>query len=74
VAGLMAKLVTVAIVLTPLGQGSSVLVDGQDFSGSCVGIDISARVGQLTEITLHLVGHIELLADVSRVEIEKEPN
>lgn len=47
----MSKLVTVAIVLTPLGHGSQVLVDGVDFSGSCVGIDISGRVGQLTDIT-----------------------
>ena len=65
---------TVAIVLTPLGHGSQVIVDGHDFSGSCVGVDISARVGALTDITIHLVGHVELLADVTRVDIEKEPN
>lgn len=69
----MPHLVTVAIVLSASGQERQVMVNGMDLSASCIGLDVSARDGELTEITLHLVGSVELMADVGRLEVEKGP-
>jgi hypothetical protein len=63
---------TIAVVLTPDGTGSRVIVNGIDVSEACRAIEIHACVGQPTEVIVTLVGGVELLADVARIVIEHD--
>ena len=63
---------TIAVVLTPNGAGSQLIINGIDVSDACRAIEIHACVGQPTEVIVTLVGGVELLADLSRIVIEHE--
>lgn len=63
---------TIAVVLTPDGIGSQVLINGVEVTNACRAIEISAEVGQPTTVILTLIGQVELLADVSRIVIEHD--
>jgi hypothetical protein len=63
---------TIAVVLTPNGSGSQVIVNGVDVSDACRAIEIHACAGQPTEVIVTLVGEVELLADVARIVIKHD--
>lgn len=46
---------TFVMDITPAGAGSCVLLDGEDISGMLAGVDIRSRVGEATEVALHVV-------------------
>ena len=58
---------TIAMVLSPRVADSQVLVDGVDVSSCVQGVEVSAWVGEPVQVTLHLVGRVELMADVDQV-------
>jgi hypothetical protein len=64
---------TIAVVLTPNGLGSQVLINGVEVTDACRAIEISAEVGHPTTVILTLIGSVELMADVGRIVIEHEP-
>lgn len=55
---------TVCLVLSPKAEDSQVLIDGHDVTEMCRGVEVEAFVGEATQITLHLVGRVELMADI----------
>jgi hypothetical protein len=63
---------TIAVVLTPDGIGSQVLINGVEVTDACRAIEITAEVGQPTTVILTLVGSVELMADVARIVIEHD--
>jgi hypothetical protein len=65
---------TVVIVLGMQAHDSRVIVDGHDLTNMVRGVEVSAFVGELTKITLHLIGRVELEADVANVVIEHPPD
>lgn len=57
---------TIAIVLDPLGHHSQVMVDGFTIPG-VRGVEVRAWVGEVASVTLHLIGHVELVASLDEV-------
>lgn len=55
---------TIAMVLSPAVVDSQVLIDGHDITSCVRGVEIQAHVGEPLHITLHLIGRVELMADV----------
>ena len=64
---------TVALFLAARSVDSKVVIDGHDVSDMCTGVDVSSHAGEVTAITLHLIGNCELLADMADVEVQPEP-
>jgi len=63
---------TIAVVLTPAGVGSQVLINGVEITNAVRAIEITAEVGQPTTVILTLIGSVELMADVGRIVIDHE--
>jgi hydroxyethylthiazole kinase-like sugar kinase family protein len=63
---------TIAVVLTPGGLGSQLLINGVDVSDACHAVEIHAQVGEPTTVVVTLIGSVELITDVDHVVIVKE--
>jgi len=64
---------TVVLVLAEQALDSQVIVDGHEITSMVRGVEVSAFVGELTKITLHLIGRVEVIADVDRIGIDHPP-
>jgi hypothetical protein len=60
----------VCIVLGKLAQDSRVFLAGVDVSSACQGVDVRAHVGEVTRITLHLIGRVEMTGEIGELIIK----
>jgi hypothetical protein len=61
----------VLIVLGKLAHDSQVFLDGVEVSDACTGLELRAHVGELTQLTLHLMARVEIYGELGQLQFKK---